>query len=104
MRKNSNVASLNLPGTWYYWFASAQPGISPVWQRYALRISTVKLGDLGTSNSWPLLMASIVIVSSVSGSSDRRMAEYRQAADQDHDHRRVSLVVAMAILGYASSL
>ena len=48
-------------------------------------ISTVKLGDLGTSIGWPLFLAAIVVASTVFGVADRRMGAHRHAPDPNDD-------------------
>ena len=49
MRKNDSVGKLLLPGTWYYWLAGASMGVLWFGSIILYSISTVKLGDLGTS-------------------------------------------------------
>ncbi len=104
MRKNGNLGSLKLPGTWYYWFASASMGFLWFGSIILYSISTVKLGDLGTSIGWPLFMASIVILSSILGVVT---GEWKNTGKQPIRIMLtgvVCLVLAMAILGYASRL
>ena len=67
MRKNGNGSALRLPGTWYYWLASASMGLLWYGSIILYSISTVKLGDLGTSIGWPLFLASIVVASTIFG-------------------------------------
>ena len=102
MRKNGNLASLKLPHTWYYWFASASMGF--LWYGSVLlySVSTVKLGDLGTSIGWPLFMASIVIVSSVLGIVTGEWSNTGTRPIRIMIVGVACLVCAMAILGYAS--
>ena len=102
MRKNGNLSSLKLPGTWYYWFAGASMGF--LWYGSVLlySISTVKLGDLGTSIGWPLFMASIVIVSSILGVLTGEWSNTGRQPVRIMIAGVACLVLAMAILGYAS--
>jgi L-rhamnose-H+ transport protein len=67
MRRKGNVAKLLSPGTWYYWLASASMGLLWFGSIILYSISTIKLGDLGTSIGWPLFLASIVVASTVFG-------------------------------------
>ena len=104
MRKNGNLSSLKLPGTWYYWFASASMGFLWFGSIILYSISTVKLGDLGTSIGWPLFMASIVIVSSILGVVTGEWENTGKQPIRIMISGVVCLVLAMAILGYASRL
>jgi L-rhamnose-H+ transport protein len=104
MRKNGNLSSLKLPGTWYYWFASASMGFLWFGSIILYSISTVKLGDLGTSIGWPLFMASIVIVSSILGVVTGEWENTGKQPIRIMITGVVCLVLAMAILGYASRL
>jgi L-rhamnose-H+ transport protein len=67
MRKNGNVKSLGLPGTWYYWLTSASMGLFWYGSIILYSISTIKLGDLGTAIGWPLFLAAIVVASTIFG-------------------------------------
>jgi L-rhamnose-H+ transport protein len=67
MRKKGSVGDLRLPGTWYYWLAAASMGALWFGSIMLYSVSTVKLGDLGTSIGWPLFLASIVVASTVFG-------------------------------------
>jgi L-rhamnose-H+ transport protein len=67
MHKRGNVSHLRLPGTWYYWLVGASMGFLWYGSIILYSISTVKLGDLGTSIGWPLFLASIVVASTVFG-------------------------------------
>ena len=104
MRKNGNLGNLRLPGTWYYWFASASMGFLWFGSIILYSISTVKLGDLGTSIGWPLFMASIVIVSSVLGVVTGEWSNTGKQPIRIMITGVVCLVLAMAILGYASRM
>jgi L-rhamnose-H+ transport protein len=104
MRKNGNLSSLKLPGTWYYWFASASMGFLWFGSIILYSISTVKLGDLGTSIGWPLFMASIVILSSILGVVTGEWKNTGKQPIRIMITGVVCLVLAMAILGYASRL
>jgi len=102
MRKNRNLSSLTLPGTWYYWLAGASMGVLWYGSVMLYSISTVKLGDLGTSIGWPLFMASIVIVSSVLGVLTGEWSHTGRQPISIMITGVACLVLAMAILGYAS--
>jgi L-rhamnose-H+ transport protein len=67
MRQKGNAAKLQLPGTWYYWLASASMGLLWFGSIILYSISTIKLGALGTSIGWPLFLASIVVASTFFG-------------------------------------
>ncbi len=67
MRKKGSVGKLRLPGTWYYWLAAASMGLLWFGSIVLYSISTLKLGNLGTSIGWPLFLASIVVVSTFFG-------------------------------------
>jgi len=102
MRKNGNLASLKLPGTWHYWFAGASMGVLWYGSVILYSISTVKLGDLGTSIGWPLFMAAIVIVSSILGILTGEWSHTGKQPIRIMIAGVVCLVLAMAVLGYAS--
>jgi L-rhamnose-H+ transport protein len=67
MHKKGNVSTLRLPGTWYYWLVGASMGFLWFGSIILYSISTVKLGDLGTSIGWPLFLAAIVVASTIFG-------------------------------------
>jgi len=102
MRKNGNLPSLKLPGTWYYWLASASMGL--LWYGSVLlySVATVKLGDLGTSIGWPLFMALIVIVSAILGFATGEWSHTGRQPVQIMIAGVVCLVLAIGVLGYAS--
>jgi L-rhamnose-H+ transport protein len=67
MRKRGNLSHLRLPGTWYYWPVGASMGLLWYGSILLYSISTIKLGELGTSIGWPLFLAAIVVASTVFG-------------------------------------
>ena len=101
MRKKGNVSQLRLPGTWYYWFAAASMGLLWYGSIILYSISTLKLGDLGTSIGWPLFLASIVVASTVFGVLT---GEWKRTGTRPIQTMILGvsfLVVAIAILSYA---
>lgn len=103
MRQKKNVSDLGLPGTWYYWLASALMGLLWFGSIILYSISTVKLGDLGTSIGWPLFLAAIVVASSLFGVL---AGEWKNTGSRPILTMAVGiacLVLAIAILSYASS-
>jgi L-rhamnose-H+ transport protein len=104
MRKKGNVSKLALPGTWYYWLAGASMGLLWYGSIICYSISTVKLGDLGTSIGWPLFLAAIVIASTVFGIL---AGEWKNTGTKPIRTMIVGvafLVLAIAILSYASRM
>jgi L-rhamnose-H+ transport protein len=67
MNRKGSLGTLCLPGTWYYWLAGATMGLLWFGSIILYSISTIKLGDLGTSIGWPLFLASIVVASTIFG-------------------------------------
>jgi L-rhamnose-H+ transport protein len=104
MRKNHNLNLLNTPGTWYYWPAAASMGLLWYGSVVLYSISTVKLGDLGTSIGWPLFLASIVIVSTTLGVITGEWSHTGKQPIRIMISGVACLVVAIAILAYASRL
>lgn len=102
MRKNRNLSALTLSGTWYYWLAGASMGFLWYGSVILYSISTVKLGDLGTSIGWPLFMAAIVIVSSVLGIATGEWSNTGSQPVRIMLTGVLCLVLAIALLGYAS--
>jgi L-rhamnose-H+ transport protein len=101
MRKKGNVSQLRLPGTWYYWFAAASMGLLWYGSIILYSISTLKLGDLGTSIGWPLFLASIVVASTVFGVLT---GEWKRTGTRPIQTMILGvsfLVVAIAVLSYA---
>ncbi len=98
----ATLPSLKLPGTWYYWFAGAAMGFLWYGSVILYSISTVKLGDLGTSIGWPLFMASIVIVSAIIGAVTGEWSHTGKQPARIMIAGVVCLVFAIALLGYAS--
>jgi L-rhamnose-H+ transport protein len=101
MRKKRNVSQLRLPGTWYYWFAAASMGLLWYGSIILYSISTLKLGDLGTSIGWPLFLASIVVASTVFGVLT---GEWKRTGTRPIQTMILGvsfLVVAIAVLSYA---
>ncbi len=102
MRRNHNTSDLRLPGTWYYWLASSLMGLLWFGSIILYSISTVKLGDLGTSIGWPLFLAAIVIASTLFGIL---AGEWKTTGSRPIATMIVGiacLVLAIAILSYAS--
>jgi L-rhamnose-H+ transport protein len=102
MRKKGNVSKLQLPGTWYYWLAAASMGLLWFGSIILYSISTVKLGDLGTSIGWPLFLASIVIASTIFGVLAGEWKNTGRRPIQTMVLGVGCLVVAIAVLSYAS--
>jgi L-rhamnose-H+ transport protein len=101
MRKNRNVSKLRLTGTWYYWLIGASMGFLWFGSIILYSISTVKLGDLGTSIGWPLFLAAIVVASTVFGVLT---GEWKRTGTRPIRTMILGvsfLVVAIAILSYA---
>jgi len=101
MRKNHNTSKLGLSGTWYYWLIGASMGFLWFGSIILYSISTVKLGDLGTSIGWPLFLAAIVVASTVFGVLT---GEWKRTGTRPIRTMILGvslLVVAIAILSYA---
>jgi L-rhamnose-H+ transport protein len=101
MRKKRNIGALRLPGTWYYWLTSASMGLLWFGSIILYSISTVKLGDLGTSIGWPLFLASIVIASTSFGVLT---GEWKRTGTRPIRFMILGvsfLVLAIAVLSYA---
>ncbi|MGA7293496.1 MAG: L-rhamnose/proton symporter RhaT [Terriglobales bacterium] len=101
MHKKDSVSDLRLPGTWYYWLAAASMGLLWFGSIILYSISTVKLGDLGTSIGWPLFLASIVVASTVFGVL---AGEWKRTGTRPIRTMTVGvafLVLAISILSYA---
>lgn len=101
MRRNGNVAALRLPGTWYYWLVGATMGFLWFGSIILYSISTVKLGDLGTSIGWPLFLASIVVASTIFGALTGEWARTGTRPIRTMILGVGFLVLAIAILSYA---
>jgi L-rhamnose-H+ transport protein len=101
MRKNGNLSKLRLPGTWYYWLAGASMGFLWFGSIILYSISTVKLGDLGTSIGWPLFLACIVVASTVFGALTGEWAGTGKRPIRTMITGVGCLVLAIAILSYA---
>lgn len=67
MKKNQNLPNLRASGTWYYWGLAGSMGLLWYGSIVLYSISTVKLGDLGTSIGWPLFLSAIVVASTLLG-------------------------------------
>jgi L-rhamnose-H+ transport protein len=104
MRKKGNAGKLALPGTWYYWLAGACMGLLWYGSIIFYSISTVKLGDLGTSIGWPLFLASIVIASTVFGILTGEWKNTGTRPIRTMIAGVAFLVLAIAILSYASRI
>jgi len=101
MRKKGSVGRLRLPGTWYYWLASASMGLLWFCSIILYSISTLKLGDLGTSIGWPLFLASIVVASTFFGVLTGEWARTGTRPIRTMMLGVSFLVAAIAILSYA---
>ncbi len=101
MAKKGNVRNLVLPGTWYYWLVGASMGFLWFGSIILYSISTVKLGDLGTSIGWPLFLASIVIASTVFGILTGEWSSTGTRPIRTLILGVSFLVIAIAILSYA---
>jgi L-rhamnose-H+ transport protein len=101
MRRNGNVAALRSPGTWYYWLVGASMGFLWFGSIILYSISTVKLGDLGTSIGWPLFLASIVVASTIFGALTGEWARTGTRPIRTMIAGVGFLVLAIAILSYA---
>jgi L-rhamnose-H+ transport protein len=101
MRKKNSVGALRLPGTWYYWLAAASMGLLWFGSIILYSISTLKLGDLGTSIGWPLFLASIVVASTCFGVLTGEWARTGTRPIRTMTLGVTFLVVAIAILSYA---
>jgi L-rhamnose-H+ transport protein len=102
MRKKGTVSQLRLPGTWYYWIAAASMGVLWFGSIILYSISTVKLGDLGTSIGWPVFLAAIVVASTVFGVLTGEWTRTGTRAIRTMILGVSFLVLAIAILSYAS--
>jgi L-rhamnose-H+ transport protein len=101
MRKKGSIGTLRLPGTWYYWLTSASMGLLWFGSIILYSISTVKLGDLGTSIGWPLFLASIVVASTSFGVLT---GEWKRTGTRPIRFMILGvsfLVLAIAVLSYA---
>jgi L-rhamnose-H+ transport protein len=101
MSKKGNAGKLRLPGTWYYWLASASMGLLWFGSIILYSISTLKLGDLGTSIGWPLFLASIVVASTGFGVLTGEWAHTGTRPIRTMMLGVGFLVAAIAILSYA---
>src|SRR6202522_463425 len=101
MRKNGNTSQLRLAGTWYYWLIGASMGLLWFGSIILYSISTVKLGDLGTSIGWPLFLASIVVASTIFGALTGEWARTGTRPIRTMIAGVSLLVLAIAILSYA---
>jgi L-rhamnose-H+ transport protein len=104
MQKKGTVSKLALPGTWYYWLAGAAMGVLWFGSIVLYSISTIKLGDLGTSIGWPLFLASIVIASTTFGVLTGEWANTGRRPMRTMIYGVGCLVLAIAILAYASRI
>jgi len=101
MRKKGTVGTLRRPGTWYYWLTGAAMGVLWFGSIILYSISTLKLGDLGTSIGWPLFLASIVVASTCFGVLTGEWAHTGTRPIRMMILGVSLLVVAIAILSYA---
>lgn len=101
MSKKRTIGTLRLPGTWYYWLAAASMGLLWFGSIILYSISTLKLGDLGTSIGWPVFLAAIVVASSFFGMLTGEWARTGTRPLRTMMLGVSLLVVAIAILSYA---
>jgi len=101
MRNKGTVATLLLPGTWYYWLVGASMGFLWFGSIILYSISTLKLGELGTSIGWPVFLASIVVASTFFGVLTGEWARTGTRPIRTMMAGVSLLVVAIAILSYA---
>jgi len=101
MRKKGSVGTLCLSGTWHYWLTGASMGVLWFGSIILYSISTLKLGDLGTSIGWPLFLASIVVASTFFGVLTGEWAHTGTRPIRTMILGVSLLVVAIAILSYA---
>jgi L-rhamnose-H+ transport protein len=103
MRQRGNVAHLKLPDTWYYWPAAASMGLLWFGSIILYSISTVKLGVLGPVIGWPLFLGAIVIASTVFGVATGEWSNTGRTPIKIMICGVSCLLVAIAILSYASN-
>jgi L-rhamnose-H+ transport protein len=101
MRKNGNTSRLSTPGTWYYWLVGALMGFLWFGSIILYSISTIKLGDLGTSIGWPLFLASIVVASTIFGAVTGEWSRTGTRPIRTMIMGVSFLVLAIGILSYA---
>jgi L-rhamnose-H+ transport protein len=101
MRKNGNTSRLSTPGTWYYWLIGALMGFLWFGSIILYSISTIKLGDLGTSIGWPLFLASIVVASTIFGAVTGEWSRTGTRPIRTMIIGVSFLVLAIGILSYA---
>jgi L-rhamnose-H+ transport protein len=101
MRRKHTVGTLLLAGTWYYWLAAASMGLLWFGSIILYSISTLKLGELGTSIGWPVFLASIVVASTIFGALTGEWARTGTRPIRTMMAGVALLVVAIAILSYA---
>jgi L-rhamnose-H+ transport protein len=101
MRKNGNTSRLITPGTWYYWLIGALMGFLWFGSIILYSISTIKLGDLGTSIGWPLFLASIVVASTIFGAVTGEWSRTGTRPIRTMIIGVSFLVLAIGILSYA---
>jgi len=101
MRKNGNTNRLSTPGTWYYWLVGALMGFLWFGSIILYSISTIKLGDLGTSIGWPLFLASIVVASTIFGAVTGEWSRTGTRPIRTMIIGVSFLVLAIGILSYA---
>jgi L-rhamnose-H+ transport protein len=101
MRKRNNLNRLRLPGTWYYWLIGASMGLLWYGSIILYSISTIKLGDLGTSIGWPLFLAAIVVASTTFGVLTGEWTRTGKRPIRTMILGVGFLVLAIAILSYA---
>lgn len=101
MRKKGTTGKLRLAGTWYYWLTGASMGLLWFGSIILYSISTLKLGNLGTSIGWPLFLASIVVASTFLGVLTGEWARTGTRPIRTMLLGVSFLVAAIAILSYA---
>jgi hypothetical protein len=98
------LGQLTLAGIWYYWPVSASMGFLWFGSIILYSISTVKLGALGPVIGWPLFLGAIVIASTVLGVATGEWANTGKTPIKIMILGVSCLVLAIAILGYASNI
>lgn len=104
MKQKKILGGLTLPGTWYYWPASASMGLLWFGSIILYSISTVKLGALGPVIGWPLFLGAIVISSTVLGVATGEWSNIGKTPIKIMILGVSCLVVAIAILSYAGNI
>jgi len=104
MRQRKNLLQLKLAGTWYYWPLAASMGLLWFGSLIFYSISTVKLGDLGPTIGWPLFLGAVVISSTALGVVTGEWTNSGKNPIRVMVCGVICLVLAIAILGFASTI